>query len=235
MWCIVGVYSLKGCSLILEFRGEHISALKALVKFECFLVWFMARGSFLTLPDAKLFTLQKTCLQKPGWVYACSLKQLLWGNKVAGKPSKGHFYEICQCLEWFLQSPSSIQAIYPLTCNTEPVLFLQRSVDHLFSHHMVPSDCLNLHFSQLANLSLPCLSFDQLNHRETLLIQGFSEISLNRGQIWSENLRQENRGHSSSESINHHELSQATPASLGFPCQRWVTDKLPKAHREQKV
>lgn len=55
--------SLKGCSLILEFRGEHISALKALVKFECFLVWFMARGSFLTLPDAKPFTLQKMCLQ----------------------------------------------------------------------------------------------------------------------------------------------------------------------------
>lgn len=126
---------------------------------------------------------------------------------------------------------------YPLTCNAEPVPCLQRNAGHLFSHHIIPSDYLSLHFNQLANLSLPCLSFDQLNHQETLkllLTQGFSEISLNRGQIWSENLKQENRGHSSSESINHHELSQATPTGLGFPCQRWVTDKLPKARREQK-
>jgi len=68
-----------------------------------------------------------------------------------------------------------------------------------------------------------------------LLIQGISEISLDRGQLRSENLRQGNRGHSSSEHINHRELSQATPTGLGFPCQRWVTDKLPMARREQKV
>lgn len=29
---------------------------------------------------------------------------------------------------------------------------------------------------------------------ETVLLQGFTEISLDRGQLWSENLRQENRG-----------------------------------------
>lgn len=119
------------------------------------------------------------------------------------------------------------------------VLSIWRNARHPFSLQILPLGwLLKLCFNQLVNLPLPCVSSGQLSHQESLeilLIQGFSEISLDRGQLWSENLRQENKRHSSSEYINHHELSQATPTGLGFPCQRWVTDKLPMAHREQKV
>lgn len=58
------------------------------------------------------FHLAENVLAIAGVGLCLLLKQLLWGNKVAGKPSKEPFYEICQWFEWFLQSPSSIQAIH---------------------------------------------------------------------------------------------------------------------------
>lgn len=153
------------------------------------------------------------------------------------KPGKKSFYKTCHWFKWFLQwflLPSSIQAVHQ-----QATLILSTHMEECITPLLTPNPSLRLTevALQVVKLSIPLfhLSFSQPGLHKRLLLQGYS------GFLWTENnyrLKNWDRKtgvHSSSEHINHCELSQATPRGLGFPCQRWVTNKLPTAHREQKI
>lgn len=110
-------------------------------------------------------------------------------------PVRNVFYEICQWIKWFLQwflLPSSIQAVH---CHATLNLPYPSERTHSPTSPSKSFLQINSHGTSVRLSTFLCpFVIWPARSLETVLLQGFTEISLDRGQLWSENLRQENRG-----------------------------------------